>query len=125
LLLVASCFWWASLISADGQSLISVYVDHATFALQYTPSDLHMSVVEVRRQPQSLSVLGIGLTEFDGQWFDNGGTFIRTLIFPLWVPMMAFGLWPAIVAAKARRRRRQQVRGFDVRPAENGAEISN
>jgi hypothetical protein len=37
-------------------------------------------------------------------------------IIPLWIPMLAFGLWPFVVAVKAHRRRRRRARGFDVTP---------
>jgi hypothetical protein len=43
---------------------------------------------------------------------------------PLWVPTIAFGLWPGIVAVKTMRRRRAQVRGFDVTPAEDTADAA-
>jgi hypothetical protein len=52
-------------------------------------------------------------------------TFSRNnMSFPLWMPTAAFGLWPAIAAIRAIRRRRQQARGFDVTPAKDAADAA-
>jgi hypothetical protein len=132
-LLLVMSHRWLIYIGHDGPTTHRVvFIRPSSFGYQSRPNDAGAAgwflttVPHDWPWPSSDWSHGAGMRNFQsGAYLGPNGTTI-TVKFPLWVPLLAFGLWPGIVAVKVMRgrRRRQQASGFDVAPAKDATDAA-